>query len=594
MKRRNLVFGVILLLCTLAPASVVAPGNKTGKGGSSPLTTKGDIYTFGTSDCRLPVGANGTIVMADSAQTCGVKFASPGAGSGNVTSINADTTAAVTLTAGTAGTDFAIVDNAAGDHLFNIPSASATARGLVTTGAQVVAGAKNLTGAQLNTTSGDSLTLQGGGGGAGIIKFKNTAASGHYNWLLGGQFNADATFEITPSTAADGNTFSTPVFKVSQPGAGSLTGVMTAAGFYSAATPQPSAGTIRLANVDSIAFRDSTNAANYIIGMEGATGERFTFNNAFLISKSVAGLLRTVQTNGSSSASAINKFTLSTNAGDFNLSADSLASSGTATIQTDNTFVGGMLISTNGGGNLTLGTAVNGLVMDKTSGALKLAAYGVGVLTADASGNITSTAAGTGNVAGQASSVDSEIALFSGTGGKTIKRATGTGFVKATSGVFSTGTIAGSDLPNPSASTLGGVESLSSISHNFLTSISTSGVPTQAAPVFADLANMTGFVEQMTGFILTGANQSYTLDESAAYAYTINTFIVESSAGTITFDLKIAGTDVTGCSAISVSSTPATGTCSAANAVSIGNKVTVTGSSNSSAVNIGFTEKTTR
>lgn len=46
--------------------------------------------------------------------------------------------------------------------------------------------------------------------------------------------------------------------------------------------------------------------------------------------------------------------------------------------------------------------------------------------------------AGTGDVTGQASSVDSEIALFSGTGGKTIKRATGTGFVKVTSGVIGT------------------------------------------------------------------------------------------------------------------------------------------------------------
>lgn len=37
-----------------------------------------------------------------------------------------------------------------------------------------------------------------------------------------------------------------------------------------------------------------------------------------------------------------------------------------------------------------------------------------------------------------ASSVDSEVALFSGTGGKTLKRATGTGIVKITSGVQST------------------------------------------------------------------------------------------------------------------------------------------------------------
>ena len=40
-----------------------------------------------------------------------------------------------------------------------------------------------------------------------------------------------------------------------------------------------------------------------------------------------------------------------------------------------------------------------------------------------------------------ASSVDSEVALFSGTGGKTIKRATGTGVAKLTSGVLSAASV---------------------------------------------------------------------------------------------------------------------------------------------------------
>ena len=41
----------------------------------------------------------------------------------------------------------------------------------------------------------------------------------------------------------------------------------------------------------------------------------------------------------------------------------------------------------------------------------------------------------TGDVTGPASSVDSEVALFSGTGGKTLKRSTVTGYMKAASGV---------------------------------------------------------------------------------------------------------------------------------------------------------------
>lgn len=48
--------------------------------------------------------------------------------------------------------------------------------------------------------------------------------------------------------------------------------------------------------------------------------------------------------------------------------------------------------------------------------------------------------------------------------------------------------LVGADLPLPTASTLGGVESIASVSHNFLTSIDTSGVPHQAQPAWSDLS----------------------------------------------------------------------------------------------------------
>lgn len=51
--------------------------------------------------------------------------------------------------------------------------------------------------------------------------------------------------------------------------------------------------------------------------------------------------------------------------------------------------------------------------------------------------SVGAVAPGTGDVTGPASSVDSEIALFSGTGGKTLKRASGTGVLRVDSGVAS-------------------------------------------------------------------------------------------------------------------------------------------------------------
>lgn len=56
-------------------------------GALSPLTTKGDVLGFSTLNARIPVGTNGQVLTADSAQTLGLKWATPAAGT--VTSVDA-------------------------------------------------------------------------------------------------------------------------------------------------------------------------------------------------------------------------------------------------------------------------------------------------------------------------------------------------------------------------------------------------------------------------------------------------------------------------------------------------------------------------
>jgi len=57
-------------------------------GATSPLTTKGDLYGFGTSDARIPIGANNTVLTADSGETLGLKWATPGGAGANWSLLN--------------------------------------------------------------------------------------------------------------------------------------------------------------------------------------------------------------------------------------------------------------------------------------------------------------------------------------------------------------------------------------------------------------------------------------------------------------------------------------------------------------------------
>lgn len=156
-------------------------------GAASPLTTKGDLYTFTTLDARLPVGADTQCLVADSAAAFGIKWGScAAAGAGDITDVGPGCATGACWTDGLATTGtlllvwegsgvdtneftISVPANPGADILWTVPDTAASLT--FPTGTTTIAAFSDNLSVFAATTSGQLATLLSNETGSGLAVF---------------------------------------------------------------------------------------------------------------------------------------------------------------------------------------------------------------------------------------------------------------------------------------------------------------------------------------------------------------------------------------------------------------------------------------
>jgi hypothetical protein len=231
---------------------------KDSSGSTSPLTTKGDIYTYSTTNDRLPVGVNGTVLSADSTQATGLKWIASG-GTGTVTSVSVTTANGVSGTVANATTTPAIsltLGAITPTSVNSVVLSGSTTPTLAVTGTSSISGAN---------TGDQTITLTGAVTGSGTGSFATTVVT-----------NANLTGDVTSVGNATTLTNAPVIAKV-------LTGYVSGAGVVAAtdsilqAIQKLNGNDATNANLTGV-ITSSGNATS--IASQTGTGTKFVVDNS--------------------------------------------------------------------------------------------------------------------------------------------------------------------------------------------------------------------------------------------------------------------------------------------------------------------------
>jgi len=207
-----------------------------GGGLSSPLTTKGDVWGYSTTNARIPVGTNGQVLTADSVETLGVKWATPASGggmtllstttlSGTATTITIDPTGYIALGISIEGIDMSAGGDGAVISINNSGNAQLALIRYI--------GSTATTGGVANTTiayqNGDD--MDGSSNNAGWMNIYNPTSTTNWKpmdvrlgwvtnggsnsaWIGGGVFKSNSAISSIVFTRAISATFSGGTIKV--------------------------------------------------------------------------------------------------------------------------------------------------------------------------------------------------------------------------------------------------------------------------------------------------------------------------------------------------------------------------------------------